>query len=97
MSYQSVVEMAGSTSLMQRLVAAAAGEGQEEPLAWVQRNIWKLASSPGWADSWDYAKQTDTPDNNPDTGARPGVISDAAILASVQSLRSAEQTPEPTP
>lgn len=90
MSYQSVVEMAGSQSLLQRIVAAAAGEGQAEPLAWAQANIWQLVSSPDWDDAWDYAKATYTPDNNPDTGARPGVINDNMILSAVQALRTAQ-------
>lgn len=91
MSYQSVVEMAGSQSLLQRVVAAAAAEGQTEPLSWAQAHIWQLASSPDWDDAWEYATDTATLDNNPDTGARPGVINDQMILSAVQTLRAAEQ------
>ena len=88
MSYKSIVEMAGSQSLLSRITAAAAGEGQEEPLAWTQANIWKLVSSPDWDDAWDYAVATMTADNNPDTGMRPGVINDQMILSAVQTLRT---------
>lgn len=94
MSYLSVVEMAGSASLQSRIVAAAAGEGVSDPLPWVQANIWKLASSPGWADAWSYALGTTTDDENPDTGKRPGVINDAMILAAVQANMPA---PDPAP
>lgn len=97
MSYSSVVEMAGSQSLLQRIVAAAAGEQIVDPLAWAQRNIWQLVSSPDWDDAWDYAQQTATLDHNPDTGARPGVISDQMILSAVQARRTAEQSASPTP
>ena len=92
MSYQSVVEMASSQTLLSRIVAAAAGEGQTEPLQWAQANVWALVSSPGWADAWAYAQETATDDVNPDTGIRPGVINDAMILSAVQALR-AEQNP----
>lgn len=91
MSYLGIVQMAGSQSLLSRIVAAAAAEGQIEPLAWAQRNIWRLASMPGWAEAWAYAIDTATADVNPDTGMRPGVINDSMILSAVQSLRSAEQ------
>lgn len=85
MAYQSVVEMASSQSLLARIVAAAAGEGVDQPLAWAQARVWQLASSPGWADAWDYAKGTQNDDVNPDTGMRPGVIGDAMILSAVQA------------
>lgn len=91
MAYQSVVEMASSQSLLARIVAAAAGEGQTEPLAWAQARIWQVVSSPGWGEAWDYGTSTATDEQNPDTGMRPGVISDAMILSAVQSVRTAEQ------
>lgn len=96
MSYQSVVEMASSQSLLARLVAAAAAEGQTDPLQWTQANVWRLSATPGWADAWAYARDTETDDQNPDTGRRPGVISDGMILSAVQALR-AEQAPPPAP
>lgn len=92
MAYQSVVEMASSQSLLARIVAAAAGEGMAEPLVWAQANIWKLASTPGWADSWQYAKDTETDEVNPDTGLRPGVIGDQQILSAVQALLAEQAT-----
>jgi hypothetical protein len=86
-SYQSIVEMAGSPSLAGRIAAAAADEGQEDPVSWTSRNIWHLvAADSAWADAWDYARDNATLDNNPDTGARPGVINDAMILAVVQPM-----------
>jgi len=93
MTYQSIVEMAGNQTLMSRVVAAAADEGQADPQAWVQPRIWKIVShDSGWADAWDYARETATLDHNPDTGARPGVISDQMILTVVQAVIE-EETP----
>lgn len=86
MSYVSIVEMAGSQSLLSRVVAAAAAEGVPDPLPWAQANIWHVVSAPGWAASWDYARDTYNDDANPDTGKRPGVINDGMILAAVQAL-----------
>jgi hypothetical protein len=94
MSYQSIVEMAGSQSLMGRIAAAAADEGESDPVTWTQRNIWAIvAADQGWADAWDYARDTATLDNNPDTGARPGVINDAMILAVIQPMVNQPPTP----
>lgn len=101
MSYQSIVEMAGSPSLQGRIAAAVADEGMSDPVGWTQRNIWAVvAADSGWAEAWDYARDTATLDNNPDTGARPGVINDAMILAVVQPMIQAalaEPEPEPEP
>jgi len=87
MSYTSIVQMAGSQSLAARIAAAAADEGQSDPVNWTTQNIWRIvAADQGWSDAWDYARDNATDDNNPDTGARPGVINDAMILAVVQPL-----------
>lgn len=94
MSYQSIVEMAGSQSLQGRIAAAAADEGEADPVTWTQRNIWAIvAADSGWATAWDYARDTATPDVNPDTGARPGVINDSMILAVVQPMIGQPPTP----
>lgn len=90
MSYQSVVEMAGSNSLLQRIVAAAATENIPEPLTWAQANMWKLCSTPDWDDAWQYAVDNANVNVNPDTGARDDVINDNMILGAVQALRTAQ-------
>jgi hypothetical protein len=89
MSYQSIVEMAGSNSLLMRVTAAAAQEGATEPSTFAQIHMWHLASSTDWVQAWDYAKGAATVNNNPDIGARDDVINDAMILAAVQPLLSA--------
>jgi hypothetical protein len=88
-SYTSVVEMANSSSLIGRLTAAAAGESIADPQAWVRTNLWKIVSSPGWADDWAYAADTASVNTNPDLGIRTDVISDAKILAAIQAVHTA--------
>lgn len=90
MSYTSVVEMANSSSLIGRLTAAAAAEGKTSPEQWTRTNLWKLVSSPNWADQWQYAADTATVNTNPDLGIRNDVISDGNILSAVQALIAAE-------
>ena len=88
MSYTSINEMATSPSLLARITACAADEGEADPAAWARANVWHVVSQPGWADAWDYARDTATDDVNPDTGLRPGVVNDGMILAAVQALRT---------
>ena len=93
MTYQSVSDMQASMSLRQRCVAAAAGEGSLSPDAWVAEHSWQIVSyDAGWVEAWDYAIAEATLDNNPDTGARPGVINDSMILTVVQALMAAPPT-----
>ena len=87
MSYSSIAEMVDSQSLRSRIVACVAQEGITNPVEWTASNMWKIAAAPGWADDWDYAVNTATPNVNPDTGARNDVISDADILAAVQAAQ----------
>jgi hypothetical protein len=87
MTYTSIEEMAGSPSLAARIIASAAQEGQQDPANFVRDNIWLIVSKDtGWASAWDYARDNETDDDNPDTGRRPGVISDAMILAVIQPM-----------
>lgn len=90
-SYQSIVELSRSTTLQMRIAACAAMEDIEEPQVWAAQRMWKFAAQPGWADAWAYAKDNYTADQNPDIGARPDVISDPMILASVQALAAPTQ------
>jgi hypothetical protein len=82
MSYQYVVRTADDGDLQQRIAAAAALEGVEEPVAWAVARRWKFAAMPGWADAYESAVISfiDRP------GLRPGAISDAMILSAVQAV-----------
>ena len=84
MSYQSIVIMAGSQSLRARMVAAAAAAGSEDPVGFVDRNMWQLVSDDGLADKWDEAVAKNDINKNPDTGARTDVITDAKIRKAIE-------------
>lgn len=86
MAYSDIYAMASSPSLLNRIAAAAASEGIDNPYDWTRVRMWQLAASPGWADDWAYAVATSSTNVNPDTGARSDVIDDSQILAAVQSL-----------
>lgn len=90
MSYSSIRDIATDGSLMGRITAAAASEGLENPDSWAASRMWKFASQPGWGDKWAYAKDNETVNVNPDSGARTDVISDADILTAVQAIVAEE-------
>jgi len=92
-TYTAIDQIASSPSLLNRVAAAAADEGEGDPTGWADRHKWALAVQPGWADAWQYALDNQTDDDNPDTGVRPGVINDSMILAAVQSIMAAEAGP----
>lgn len=89
MTYTDIADMTQSLSLTQRVSAATAQEGELLPSQWTAENIWAIASQPGWAEAWASAKDSQTDDDNPDTGIRPGVITDGMILSAVQTVRAA--------
>lgn len=83
MSYNTVTSMASDQSLLNRCIAAAAEEGQVNPVEWTQNRIWHLCSQPGWDDAWAYAIAA----GNESPGDDEAVITDGMILAAVQGLR----------
>lgn len=90
MSYTAASVMAGSNSLLQRITACVAQEGEEQPYVWAQTHMWKLVSRQDWIDAWAYAENHPNHRNmNQDTGARDDVIDDGMILSAVQAVRSA--------
>lgn len=90
MSYSSVVEMGDSQSLLSRVAACAAGEGNAQPRAWAANNLLNIAARPafGFAAAWDYAKGSMNVNKNPDIGAHDDVINDSMILSAVQALKN---------
>jgi hypothetical protein len=87
MSYSSIVEMVNSTSLRGRIMACVAERGIDNPEAWTASNLWKICSEIGASD-WDYATDTYNINQNPDTGARVDVVSDAKILTAVEAVEA---------
>lgn len=98
-SYYTISQIAGNGAMHQRLCACATQQqilgnvpGIEEPIQWVSANSYVWASSPGWAEKWDYATQTHPPvEGAPmyDPGIDAAVITDGDILATVQALGAA--------
>ena len=86
MSYNSIVQMAQSESLANRITAAAASEGIPDPVGWTRENTWKFATQEGGSEAWAYAFDNLNANQNPDIGYRTDVISDEQILAAVQAL-----------
>jgi hypothetical protein len=80
-------EIAADPSMLTRVAQAAAQEGVADagldPDWWTNqwRRIW--ASSPGWETAWESALAS----GNEHPGADPAVITDAMILAEVQSMK----------
>ena len=106
MSYQAIIEMSQSGTLLGRVAAAAAAEGLaqrtgEHPLQWAQQNIWRVAAAEGWAEAWGTAEASKTINQNPDTGARTDVITDdmirEAVIASLPPGNSGDTPQPPTP
>lgn len=92
MTYNTIVTIATSETLLNRVAAAAAAEGEPGPHDWAYTHQWVLAAQPGWDTAWESAQSTMTVNDNPDLGERDDVITDGMILASVQSI-IAEENP----
>jgi hypothetical protein len=99
MTYQSVVEMSKSESLIARVAACAAEEGfQDDPMSFARNNIWQIIAAGNWDTQWDSAQASGSVNDNPDTGARNDVVTDGMILSVVQPMLAApEQVPEAPP
>jgi hypothetical protein len=95
-AYLSISQIAGDTNMNERVHACAAQQQfggadiDSDTWAWENRYLW--ASSPTWGEKWAYALATHEGDvvdaDNPpyEPGADPAVITDADILATVQTL-----------
>lgn len=84
MSYNTIVAMAESQSLINRIAACAAEQEIPSPRQWAGNNVLALvaAAPESLQTAWDSAVDDDNA--NPDTGRRDDVITDAAILGAVQ-------------
>ena len=86
MSYADDAAMRQDSDLRTRLVSCATKEGVASPEQWVNDNLGALAASPGWSDKWASGKAA----RQYTVGNDPAVISDADILAAVQSIATQE-------
>jgi hypothetical protein len=88
MSYSSQALLAADGDFWNRVAACAAVEVPitHSPTVWASEHIWRISASPGFADAYEYALNTDV--ERP--GNDPSVITDAQIGASVQHILSLE-------
>lgn len=87
MGYWEIAQMSGDADLGARVAACAAQElptadSADTPQIWVQRNMLRVASSPGWDEAWSSAAAA----GNESPGRDPAVITDEQVLAAVQPL-----------
>ena len=90
MSYLTVTTIRQDPWIRDRVAACAAVEELPgRPEEWFITHAWELAAQPGWAAAWEYAlaAHPDDPDYLP--GKDEAVITDAMILAAVQSIEEA--------
>ncbi|QCQ57558.1 hypothetical protein SEA_WARREN_25 [Microbacterium phage Warren] len=89
MTYATVATIRRDADISNRVAACIAVEGTAPyPEQWAAENAWALAAQPGWAAAWDssIAAHPDDPDFRP--GNANDVITDAMILAAVQSIQA---------
>lgn len=90
MTYTAIAQAAQDQHLRLRIAACIAQERPQDaahPIAHADAIQWQVAASPGLADAYSYAVET----NVPDPGADPAVITDAALLAAVTALLPAAE------
>lgn len=93
MAYFDVSQLAADSHFLSRVSACYAIEtlgvtGSMPPAQWAQQHSWELACQPGFGDAYASALAQKPP--NPEPGKDPTVITDAQILAAVQSLMPQE-------
>lgn len=88
MSYSTQATMSVDGDFIARVAACAAVEVPKthQPQQWANDHVWWVAASPGFADSYEYAVNTDVPR----PGNDPAVITDEQILSAVQALIAEE-------
>jgi hypothetical protein len=86
MAYSDIALLASDVDFYARTAACYATETLDTdhvlPNQWAQEHAWDMAAQPGFGDAYAYAVNTDV--ERP--GNDPAVITDAQILAAVQSL-----------
>lgn len=92
-SYLAIDEMANDIHMNGRVRACACQQQllgnvdlPPNPMTWVTEQRYFWAASPSWGEKWDYAKETHSEDPLYEPGKDAAVITDADILATVQSF-----------
>lgn len=82
MAYFDVSLLAGDMDFLNRCIACATIEGQDDSASWAMNHQWELASTPGFGDAYSSAIVAGV--EHP--GRDQAVISDSQILPAVQLL-----------
>lgn len=99
MSYRSISDLTEDMDLRKRINACAILEQVEQPWGWVDVNMWKLATQPGWGDAYASAQVAYEDPNNQEKvppGRNEGAITDSMILSAVQAIRAEEAATQPS-
>jgi hypothetical protein len=97
-SYLTISEIATNAAMHQRLSACTTQQKAlgtvpaiDDALFWVNSNAYLWASSPTWAEKWDYALATHPPveGEDYDPGRDATVITDDDVRTTVQTLGAA--------
>ena len=94
-NYNSTRQMVASTTLQERITACAAEADVLAPEQWTRDQMWYLASDDECVARWSDAAFNYNPTFNPDTGARPDVITDEIIARIVDARIAHLQSLEP--
>lgn len=94
MTYRAMVELSTSPSLLDRIAACLATFHTPTPRSVAQENIWRLGSTPGWAEAWQFAVDNYNINQNPDLGARNDVITDDMIRDGCAAIHQAAAAQE---
>lgn len=94
MSYQDIADMAEDWPLRMRLIAAAAEVHPDDPMPFVETQIWRITGQPGWAGTWASAKAAHKDDDDYEAGADEAVITDQMIFDGIQRLSGAVRAQE---
>lgn len=86
MTYLDQAAIAENASMIKRVAQCAAQQNIENPDQWTSMNRRTWAASPGWEDAWASALASHEDNPSYDPGADQAVITDAQILAQVQSM-----------
>lgn len=85
MTYLIVAMIRQDPWIRDRVAACAATEGVSAPEQWTMEHAWQFAAQPGWAAAWESALAVH-PEDDYLPGKDEAVVTDAMILAAVQSL-----------
>ncbi|MCS3426735.1 hypothetical protein [Leucobacter aridicollis] len=82
MSFYTQALIAADQDIVLRVTACAARERVQDPHSWTAQRMWEFSAQPGWREKYASALASGVQD----PGRDEWVITDADILAAVQSI-----------